>query len=60
MKRITLNNMNKAKKLIMQKGYSIKESENIALNCFAMAQSFGDNVEYYINKLSNKEENKHE
>ena len=54
MKRLTLNNLNKAVSMIIQKGYPTDESENIAINCFALQSSFGGTVEDYIARLEEK------
>ena len=51
MKRLTLNNFAKATNLIMAKGYTKKQAEDIAINCFALTSNFGGNVEEYIQKI---------
>ena len=51
MKYMTLKNINKAIELIVAKGYSKANAQNIALNCFAMVGAFGGTVEEYISKL---------
>lgn len=54
MKNLTLKNHKKATDLIIAKGYTKEEAENIAINCFAMASVFKSTVEIYINNLSDK------
>ena len=51
MKRLTLNNFAKATNLIMAKGYTKAQANDIAINCFALASNFGGNVEEYIQKI---------
>ena len=51
MKRLTLNNFAKATNLIMAKGYTKTQANDIAINCFALASNFGGNVEAYIQKI---------
>ena len=51
MKRLTLNNFAKATNLIMAKGYTKLQAEDMATNCFALASNFGGNVEQYIQKI---------
>ena len=51
MKYMTLKNINKAIELIVAKGYSKANAQNIALNCFEMVGAFGGTVEEYISKL---------
>jgi hypothetical protein len=55
MKNLTLKNLDKAKQLVIKKGYSAEEAENIALNAFAMVGVFGKTVEEYLNNMSDKE-----
>ena len=51
MKRLTLNNFARATNLIMAKGYTKTQSEDMAINCFALTSNFGGNVEEYIQKI---------
>ena len=51
MKRLTLKNFAKATNLIMAKGYTKLQAEDMATNCFALASNFGGNVEQYIQKI---------
>lgn len=58
MKKKTYNNVLKAGKLIQKKGYSEKESLEIAINCFDQLAEMKNNmsVEWLINQLSTKKE----
>ena len=51
MKRLTLKNFEMATNLIMAKGYTKTQAEDMAINCFALTSNFGGNVEQYIQKL---------
>ena len=51
MKRLTLKNFEMAMNLIMAKGYTKLQANDIAINCFALASNFGGNVEQYIQKI---------
>ena len=51
MKRLTLKNFEMAMNLIMAKGYTKLQANDIALNCFALASNFGGDVEQYIQKI---------
>ena len=53
MKYITLKNMERATKLIENRGYEHKEANDMAITCFAMCSSWGyqNPVEYYINMI---------
>lgn len=57
MKRKTYNNVCKATKMIMAKGYGKKTAFEIALNCFdnAEANKNGMPIEWYIEKIVDKE-----
>lgn len=54
MKYLTLKNMERAIKMIMEKGYTKEEANNMAINCFAMASEFSNSVEFYIGKIMDK------
>lgn len=56
MKYLTLKNMEKATKMIMEKGYTREEANNMAINCFAMVNQFSNSVEFYIGKILDKRE----
>ena len=58
MKKKTYNNVLKAGKLIQKKGYSEKESLEIAINCFDQLAEMKNNmsVEWLINQLATKKE----
>ena len=51
MKRLTLKNFEMAMNLIMAKGYTRTQANDMAINCFALASNFGGNVEEYIQKI---------
>ena len=51
MKRLTLKNFEMAMNLIMAKGYTKLQANDIAINCFALASNFGGNIEQYIQKI---------
>ena len=57
MKRRTYNNMLKATKMIVAKGYSWEEANEIAIRCFdnLEANKNGMEVEWYIQKITNKD-----
>ena len=57
MKRKTYNNMCKAAKMIMAKGYDEKSAFELAHNCFdnAEANKNGMPIEWYIEKIVDKE-----
>lgn len=56
MKRRTYNNMIKATKMIVSKGYSWEEANEIAMQCFdnVEANKNGMSAEWYIQKIANK------
>ena len=56
MRYLTLKNVERATELIMAKGYSREEANNMAINCFAMVNQFSNSVEFYIDKIISKEE----
>lgn len=58
MKRRTYNNMLKATKMIVAKGYSWEEANKIAMRCFdnLEANKNGMEVEWYIQKVINKDD----
>lgn len=55
MRYVTLKNMEKATKMIMEKGYSKKEANDMAIKCFAMVNKHTPSVEFFISKIVNKE-----
>ena len=56
MKRKTYNNVMKAIKMIQSKGYDFKEASQIALNIFDEHENGEMPIEFYIEKIANKEE----
>ena len=62
MKYLTSKNMEKATRMIMDKGYDINEAEHMAMNSFALVRGhkFYHHVEYFIDKILTKEEYKKE
>ena len=58
MKRRTYNNMLKATKMIVKKGYSWNEANEIAIKVFdeAEKQKNGMSIEWYIEKIAEKSE----
>ena len=59
MKRRTYNNMLKATKMIVAKGYEWAEANEIAMQCFDNAEAnkrSGQPVEWYIDKVISREE----
>lgn len=56
MKRRTYNNMLKATKMIVKKGYSWNEANEIAMKVFdeAEQQKNGMSIEWYIGKIADK------
>lgn len=54
--RRTLNNMEKAVQLIKAKGYTDKEANEIAIQCFDDAEQSknGMSIEWWINKIVDK------
>ena len=51
MKHMTLKNMEKATKIIANKGYDWNTANEIAINCFNMSKQNGMSVEFFIEKL---------
>ena len=53
MKRRTLKNMEKATKMITEKGYDWSTANKIAMQCFDQAEQLknGIEVEFFINKI---------
>ena len=45
MKYMTKKNIEKVTNMIMEKGYDHITAENMAINCFCMAQQFGESVD---------------
>lgn len=58
MKYKTLKNMEKATRMIADKGYDWKIANNMAINTFeqARANNFYHHVEFYIDKILSKED----
>lgn len=56
MKRKTYNNVLKAIKLIENKGYSFQESSEIALKVFEQHENDIMSIEFYIDKICEKEQ----
>lgn len=56
MKYLTLKNMERAVAIVMDKGYSRKEANDIAINAFALVNQFSNSVEFYLAKIIPKEE----
>ena len=54
MMRRTYNNMVKATKMIMAKGYDKKEANDIAIKCFDDSKTNGMSIEWWINKIVDK------
>jgi len=56
MKRRTLKNMDKATKMIVEKGYDWNTANEIAIQCFDRLEQIknGMNVEWFINKIAIK------
>lgn len=53
MRYMTKKNIEKATAIIMGKGYDHITAENMAINCFCMAQQFGEAVEDCIKTIEN-------
>jgi hypothetical protein len=51
MKYVTLKNMEKATKLIANKGYEWSTANEIAINCFEESKQNGMSVEFFIEKI---------
>ena len=58
MKYKTLNNMEKATRMIMDKGYDLKTANDLAIKSFenVRANNFYHSVEYFIDKILSKSE----
>lgn len=56
MKRKTYNNVLKATKMIQKKGYSLEESNEMAIKLFDEHTKEMNSIEFYIDKIINKEE----
>jgi len=56
MKRKTYNNVLKAIKMIEAKGYDFNEASQIAINIFDDHQNEERPIEFYIEKVANKED----
>lgn len=56
MKRKTYNNILKAIKLIENKGYNFQESSEIALKVFEQHENDIMSIEFYIDKICEKEQ----
>ncbi len=51
MKYLTLKNMERACKLLTDKGWPLKQANYIAINAFALSSEFGGPVELYLSKI---------
>ena len=51
----TLKNMERATKMIADKGYDWMEANDMAINCFNYSKQTGMSVEFYISKIIEKE-----
>lgn len=51
MKYMTKKNIEKVTNIIMKKGYDKNTAENIAINCFCIAQQFNEKVEDLIMRI---------
>ncbi|MET3209795.1 UNVERIFIED_CONTAM: hypothetical protein ABIC26_002742 [Paenibacillus sp. PvR008] len=51
MKYLTLKNMEKATKMIADKGYEWNKANHIAINCFGESKRTGMSVEFFISKI---------
>ena len=56
MRNLTYKNMEKATKMIMEKGYDKEEANKLAMNCFANVKRKTPSVEFFIEKILTKEE----
>jgi len=56
MKRKIYNNVMKATKMIEKKGYDFKEASQIALNIFDAHENAEMPIEFFIEKVANKED----
>lgn len=60
MKRNTYNNVVKATKMIQKKGYSLEEANEMAIRLFDEHTRDMNSIEFYIDKILDKEEWKKE
>lgn len=60
MKRNTYNNVVKATKMIQKKGYSLEEANEMAIRLFEEHTRDMNSIEFYIDKILDKEEWKKE
>ena len=51
MKYMTKKNIEKVTDMIIKKGYDHITAENMAVNCFCIAQQFGENVEDCVRRI---------
>ena len=51
MKYMTKKNIEKVTNMIMEKGYDHITAENMAINCFCIAQQFGESVENCVRTI---------
>lgn len=56
MKRKTYNNVMRATKMIMKKGYSFEEASQMAINLFDQYENGEMKIEWYIEKIATKAE----
>ncbi|TQI68582.1 hypothetical protein LY85_3322 [Clostridium sp. KNHs216] len=49
--RRTLKNMERATRMIADKGYKWNEANEMAINCFDLSEYSGISVEFYIAKI---------
>lgn len=49
--RRTLKNMERATRMIANKGYEWNEANEMAINCFDLSEYSGISVEFYIAKI---------
>lgn len=54
MKYVTLRNMERATKMIADKGYDWETANDIAIKCFEKAKENGMSVEWHISKITDK------
>lgn len=60
MKRKTYNNVMRATKMIQKKGYSFEEANEMAIRLFDEHTKNMNSIEFYIDKILDKEEWKRE
>lgn len=56
MKYLTLRNMEKATKMISDKGYEWNKANQIAIDCFEKSKRAGMSVEFFISKIETRNE----